>query len=170
MAGLGRGLCAVALVLMGVGNAHALGLPIPKPVEGLLQLTTFDQYWAMFSPAPPTEHGWMVFPAKTASGAEVDLFQEAPVTWEKPALGWGLHADRRWGNYLRALLAPDLRNLYPELFRYLCHRWNAAHGPEEQVQSVQAVFMHVETTPTEPEPPPVRELISEGRCEALAGS
>jgi hypothetical protein len=167
--GLPRPVNAVVLVLLlyvalwNVRNMSPGGFRnvIPPPLDRLADTTRIDQLWIMFSPHPPVDDGWFVFPATLRDGTKVDLYREvmgtasaAPqpdVDWTKPGLVSETFRDERWRKYLMALNGDRNRFHRPWLADYLRRRWDRDHGadPARQVAALQLCFMK-ETTPEFP--------------------
>ena len=110
-------------------------------LRALSRAAHLDQQWGMFArPLPPT--GWFVMPGALKDGTEVDLWRGgAPLSWEKPDPWCASWKGMRWRKYLFRLL-PDQR-VAREYARYLCRSWNAAHGGERGLVSLEIDYMTV---------------------------
>ena len=126
-----RGLAAVSFtwLLWNVAPVTRSSLPLPvssfinsyvlRPPALLLRL---DQDWAMFSPKPPSDDGWWVFPGRLRDGRAVELFRPngGPVRRHRtlplalprgenvsearpPLLASAYFANDRWRKYLMNL-------------------------------------------------------------------
>lgn len=125
------------------------GLLLPSPLIRAAQFLGLKQEWRMFTPYPAREDGWLVMPARLASGTLVDLSEQGPaLTWSKPQSGWNARRSVRWGFYLNTLRKTfangSVRRSY---VRWRCHEWNLAHPPAEQALHVDVFFMREQTPP-----------------------
>jgi len=150
------------VALWNAGNLHPGGLRtlVPPPLDRVADATRIDQIWTMFSPHPPDDDGWFVFPATLRDGTQVDLYREvmgtAPggrpaVDWTKPAVVSETFRDERWRKYLMALYTEKSGFHRPWLAEYLRRRWDRDHGadPARRIASLQLCFMR-ELTPEFP--------------------
>ncbi len=122
-----------------------------------------EQRWAMFSPNPQTEDGWIVVAGRISASETVDL---TPTLWsgagaaravqgQKPASIADALGPHRWAMLLLdASLDPKPAAL-EGIARYACRQWNEER-PQRRVARVALVFMRFEhlpghrTTPVEP--------------------
>ena len=114
---------------------------MPPAVRTFSRVAHLDQGWRMFAdPLPPT--GWFVMPGKLKDGIEVDLWGGgAPVSWEKPEQVCAHWKGMRWRKYLFRLLANQ--KAAREYARYLCRSWNAGHGGEQGLMSLEIDYMTI---------------------------
>lgn len=140
---------AVFLICIIAWNLEAvkpLKYRMPQPLRALCQLTHLEQAWRMFAPPAPTG-GWFVVPGTLADGTEVDLFQQgAPVSWTKPPQR-ARFRNERWRRYMFNFVFGKNKAFWPDYADYLCRSWNARHAGEQQLQSLDIVFMARKTPP-----------------------
>lgn len=144
---LPQGACLVALLYVLAVNFNGLpGLNAPLGLGESTFLWTgcgLGQRWAMFDAAPP-KNGWYVAWAKLRDGSRVDLLRHgAKLDWRKPVFPAGEYPNARWRKCFREMSYDD--ELGYQVFRepvaeYLCHAWNANHGPEQQLTEFELVF------------------------------
>ncbi len=156
-------LAAACCLYMLVWNLRSLdtdrwGPYFPRAWNVIGDLLRLDQKWNMFAPGPPVADGWFVVAATLADGEEVDLRTgEAPPSFDKPPLVTALIGNRRWGKYLMRLRTRRYAQHRERYANYLARAWNAAHGPERHVETVDLYFVREATRPDGPGPPqPVR--------------
>jgi hypothetical protein len=122
-----------------------------------------QQRWAMFSPNPQTEDGWILVAGRISASETVDL---TPALWggagaaralqaQKPASIADALGPHRWAMLLLdASLDPKPAAL-EGIARYACRKWNEER-PQRRLARVTIVFMRFEhlpghrTTPVEP--------------------
>ncbi|MDQ2050330.1 HTTM domain-containing protein [Natronolimnohabitans sp. A-GB9] len=75
---------AVSYVPIG-GVADGGGGP-PEPVDDVASSFGVDQpEWSVFAPTPRTTDRYYVFPAETADGERIDVYNERPLTFDRPS-------------------------------------------------------------------------------------
>ena len=145
-AGQGKALAAILLVYMLAWNVRTLDPKrltrfFPASMNALGYVLRIDQHWNMFAPSPVNEDGWLVVPAKLASGGMVDLFRDgAPLSWDRPASIADTYKNRRGRKYYWAVTSADAPKTREQFARYLCRAW-----PEQSVEelvSFEIVLMH----------------------------
>jgi hypothetical protein len=116
-----------------------------------------EQGWRMFAPHPLLDDGWIVIPARLADGTEVDLQRNGrPVDFDKPTRVSAEFPTHRW-----LLFAQSVRGSERHARAYLdwlVSEWNARHGPEQRVASLELIFMQEDTRfdTTEARPRPIK--------------
>jgi hypothetical protein len=158
---LGRGGSVLALALLGyvlAWNIRTLDLErhqkwFERETSWLGRVLHIDQYWALFTPEPPSDRGWYVVPVYLESGLGFDHMTGQPITWEKPALISRMYRDHRWRKYFLSL-RDDTRVGHRRHFaEYVCRM----HAEAERVE----VFYVVDTEAPEDR---YRLLFLEHRC------
>ena len=99
-----------------------------------------DQGWGMFAPDPMTGDCWVVLPAQTADGREVDLLQGAPLDWDKPTSVAGSYGGDRWKELLMAVTEDSEPEVYQRLLTHFARLWEEAH-PQAEVQAARLVLV-----------------------------
>jgi hypothetical protein len=96
----------------------------------------------MYAPAPAKTDGFHVFAGTLADGSTRDLHSGAsPVSYEPPPLPWG-HADLRIAMFVKHL--PTFEEMQWRVATRLCHDWNAEHSGDQQLASIQLVYVEEE--------------------------
>lgn len=119
---------------------------VPLSVRWIGSVLRIDQKWEMFAPYPLKDDGWFVIPAKMVNGAEVDLWVNGPVDYEKPDVPSTEYKNQRWRKYMRNLWMKSNKKLRQPFAQYLCRSWNKDHQGGEKVKSLQIIYMK-EVTP-----------------------
>ena len=131
--------CAAALALATVStlNARWWHAALPRPVVTVLTILGLHQDWQMFGFVPGEEQ-WVYARAELADGRVVDLLRGGrPCAAGRPAGGFTSLADNRWHNICWCLGLPAQAEVAPEVAAGLARHWNASHGPNAQVRSVE---------------------------------
>ncbi len=120
-------------------------------LERLGRLLQLQQGWAMFSPEPRKEDGWLVMVSVLADGTLVDLSRDgAPVDWTKPPLVSAMFPTQRMWTYHMSLLdrrSMEGQPLFREYGRYVLDRWNTAHDGTQQARELLIFWMRERTPP-----------------------
>ena len=163
---INRGLKPVSATVAGLALLYVFGwnmrtvdktkygsyLPAGWNVVG--QLTRIDQRWGMFAPYPLKDDGWMLAPAQLANGMEVDLLtDDRAVNWQKPDNLSATFKDALWQKYLLNLWPKSNRRHRRLYANYLTRQWNQSHGANEQIKSLQLIYMREDTLTNETAPP-----------------
>ena len=116
-------LALAALVLVVASNVSTLfpNTPYPALLGVPLRVSGLYQRWKMFAPNPSKRDGWMIAVGRRADGAEEDLQNGGPVSWDKPGEISSYYPSWRWANYMRAVAhrRPPVRQAFA---RWLCQR------------------------------------------------
>jgi len=131
--------CAAALGLAGVSvlNARWWNAALPRPLTAALNLTMLQQDWGMFGRVPPLEQ-WVYARAELADGTVVDLMRGGrPCGGDRPAGGFTSLPHHRWHKLCWVLGTPGVRGIAADVAAGLARHWNATHGPQSQVRSVE---------------------------------
>lgn len=99
-----------------------------------------DQGWGMFAPDPMTGDCWVVLPAQTADGREVDLLQGAPLDWDKPDSVAGSYGGDRWKELLMAVTEDSEPEVWQRLLTHFARLWEDAH-PQAEVRAARLVLV-----------------------------
>lgn len=107
--------------------------PVDRAIRTAAHLATLRQAWGVFG-HPPRRDSWFVYQARLKNGELVDLLSgDDEIIANKPSLASRQFANHRWRK-LHLRLRSDPASPYSQsLADYMCRRWNAAHGPDEQV-------------------------------------
>jgi hypothetical protein len=65
------------------------------------------QGWGLFAPAPPHHGAWYVVEGQLPNGRGVELFQDGPLTFDRPELVSATYRDPRWRKYLMNIAPPE---------------------------------------------------------------
>jgi len=126
---------------------------VPRPLRPLLEVTGFNQSWAMFAPSPPTHQGWYVFLGQLPDGTCADLLH----TLERPANVPGAYGGMRpMMYYFRVLTRSRWADQRPLLAAWLARSWG------EPLERVQLLYLRVRTRPYGQEGAPEKVLLWEG--------
>jgi hypothetical protein len=92
----------------------------------------------MFSPRPPDFGGWYNIRGTLADGSHVNLLHPGePPQETRPRQVSATYASARWSKLLMTLYERDCPTFRRGVGEYLCRRWNASHGPEEQLVAAE---------------------------------
>lgn len=160
----GRITASAFLVYILIWNIHTtnLGLRkfVPPAYEPVQWFTRLDQNWAMFAPTPMHDDGWFVVPATTRDQKQVDLLQGGkPVSWEKPPVISHMYPNQRWSKYMMNLWGRVHEPYRIYYCQYLEREWNRTHPPEQELLSLQLIYMKKETLPDYAPPKPEKVVL-----------
>lgn len=83
-----------------------------------------DQYWALFAPDTPDEHGWLVAEGVLEDGSSVDLFWGGPPRWEGPTSS-SEYPNQRWKRLTVTVAIDSGAPLRETFLRYLARRYRS---------------------------------------------
>lgn len=135
---IAAGLCLAALAIVVYWNvANEISKRPLNRYDALLRyaahLTTLRQSWGVFG-HPPRQDTWFVYQARLKNGEQVDLFSgESEILANKPPLASRQFANHRWRKLHNRIRTESVAAYRQPLAEYMVRRWNAAHGPDEQV-------------------------------------
>lgn len=118
-----------------------------SPIKQAAQKAGFTQRWTMFAPTPPTNDGFPIFEAQSASGAE-DIFPypPRPLSFETPADVVGLFDSARQRAFiLQAWImgGEDRAMFLSRLARHRCAEVN--EGRDDRIASVKIHYLENQT-------------------------
>lgn len=129
------GTTAAMAFLLSLSPWHSDRLPLPLAI--MINLTSLQQRWAMFGGVPPREQ-WVYGRAVLADGSEVDILRNGrPVERDHPTGGFTTLANHRWHTFFWHLARPDAKVFAEPAARALAMEWNARHGPDQQIVSLE---------------------------------
>ena len=146
----GHACCAVAGCLALVSLAHEVGpwrtRPLPRPLVSAMNLCCLPQAWAMFGQVPSQEQ-WVYARGDLADGSVVDLLRDGrPLETVRPSGGFASLSNHRWHKMFWELPRPPQRIFSPSIAAAIASRWNATHGPDKQVNSLEIRYARLGTT------------------------
>ncbi|MFP8953445.1 HTTM domain-containing protein [Natrialbaceae archaeon A-arb3/5] len=106
-----------------------------EEIDDVASIVAVDQpTWTVFAPTPRTTDRYYVFPAKTADGDLIDVYNERPLTYERPhdqlQKQYGTYRERFYMNSVRRGGSSD-GNFAPDaMAEQLCETWEDEHGIE----------------------------------------
>jgi len=161
-----NGVLAFLLVYTVIWNIRELDVRywepriLPRQMNGIARALGLDQNWAMFSPIPRTEDGWLIMLGTLEDGTEVNLWQPGhPIPWDKPQLVSATYLTQRWRKYLDNLTTDQYVGYRDYFCEWLTARWNEEHAVDDPTQRVAKVeLLHrIELTPPPGRPIPEPE-------------
>jgi len=86
--------------------------------------------WSVFAPTPRSSDRYYVFPAKTADGEYVDVYNERDLTYERP----GKDLQNQYSTYRERFYMNSVRrgqsDSREQLAEHICETWEEEHGEE----------------------------------------
>ncbi len=128
----------------------------PTDVNWVGRLLHVDQDWKLFAPRPPEEDGWYVMEGTLGDGRVVNLWDDGPLPYDKPADVAATYVNTRWRKQLLNMWAKDFEGHRRPFALWVSRRWEAEHPNEPPVSKCELVFMR-EVTPPPGEPVPAAE-------------
>ncbi len=130
-------------------------------VDDTMSVVNADQPdWTVFAPTPRTTDRYYVFPAETADGDRIDVYNERPLTYDRPGQElqkqYGTYRERFYMNSVRRHANDDRANgAHVELAEYYCTTWADEHDVElthvNMYQVSEDVTLETITTPDDRE-------------------
>ena len=150
----GRGataLCAACLAVAAVSFGQANGpwphQPLPAAAADAVALLGLEQNWRVFGDVKRQQQ-WVYSRAQLADGSVVDLLRGgAAVVAELPPGGFYALPNHRWHTLFWDLSSPRYLPFAPAVAAGLATHWNRAHGPAQQVQSLELRSAHLRPAP-----------------------
>jgi len=150
----GRGatmLCAVCLAVAAVSFGQANGpwpaRPLPAAAADAVALLGLAQNWRVFG-AVKRQRQWVYSRAELADGSVVDLLRGGTaVVAELPPGGFYALPNHRWHTLFWDLSSPRYLPFAPAVAAGLAEHWNRAHGPQQQVRSLELRSAHLRPDP-----------------------
>jgi hypothetical protein len=136
--------CSLAFGLAVVSFLHGLGClgpsPLPPALRQAILAAGLEQDWPMFGTIPRQEQ-WAYGAATLADGRMVDLLRQGrPLQRERPDGGFTTLGTHRWHKLFWVLPREDCRVFAVPTAAALARDWNARHGPQDEVRSLQLRF------------------------------
>ena len=139
-------------------------LPFPESARWLGYWLRVDQNWGMFSPAVFKDDGWFILEATTKKGQKIDLNRKGkPVTYTKPEAVVKLFKNDRWRKYSENYLFIINDWMRPYFCNYQLRIWNEKNATENQVKTLDVIYMKEVTLDHYKTLPVKREVLC--RCE-----
>ncbi|ARS89756.1 HTTM domain-containing protein [Natrarchaeobaculum aegyptiacum] len=186
---VGLALVVIATILVAlvthtpVGNFGPAETTADHADETMGKLNVDQPPWTVFAPTPRTTDRYYVFPAETADGDRIDVYNERPLTYDRPdeelQLQYDTYRERFYMNSVRRHASDDRQNgAHIELAEYYCTTWAEEHDvelervnmydvmeditmdsittPEDRDTSTRLLYRHGcgDTEPGEIQPPP----------------
>lgn len=147
------------------GITRFQNIHIPQGLAWVGHTFRVDQQWNMFSPAPFKDDGWFVIPGTLTDGRQVDLLTgNQPPIYEKPPLVSALFKNSHWEKYFRNISNVDKEAYRSHFGGYLCRDWNRQNAGQNQLKSLQIVFMKEWTLPDYQVSEPQKEVLWNHNC------
>lgn len=141
------GLCLLYVLLWNVRNVkdergyESFAVVLPAQTDGFGFLFGLNQRWNMFQFGPRRE-GWAAAHATLMNGEKRNiLFREGPANFSRPDDIRGMFPTDRWRKFFNNIGNPPDDKHAPEAALALARRWNATHGDEEQIFSLDLYWL-----------------------------
>ena len=155
-----RVLCAGAILVAAIAFFHANGPwrleRMPAGPRHAVQMTFLEQDWRVFGDIRP-QRQWVYGRAELASGEIVDLLRHGrPLETVLPAGGFHAVGNQRRQKLFWELPKPEYRVFAAAIATALAGEWNAIHGPERRIVSLE---IHGARMITAPEPGTIQDVL-----------
>lgn len=131
--------------------------------NSIIRSVGLGQYWGMFS-YPFQDDGWMIVPGLLADGTTLDVFQNQPVSYQKPERISKYYPNNHWAAYFLEIWYKKNAYLREPLVSYICKQWNSTHSSEKQLQAVKLYYQWEMTNPDTSTEKPQSILLWSGKC------
>lgn len=99
-----------------------------RSVQNSLRIRQPD--WTVFAPTPRTTDRYYVFPAVTADGEKLDVYNERNLTFERPGKDLQTQHDTYRERFYMNSIRRGTANTQELLAEHLCETWPEEHGQE----------------------------------------
>lgn len=163
----GIGVVLVSMVLFTVLSFAPIGgvadeeTVVEERIEGTAQQFSIDQPdWSVFAPTPRTTDGYYVFPAQTADGDVIDVYNgQAAISYDRPydelQEQYGTYRERFYMNSVRRGGYHDSNDAPEKLAEYICTTWEDEHDTElthvNMYRVTESVAMNTTASPADRE-------------------
>ena len=128
----------VALSTIPLGGVADEETVVEEQIEDRAQQLSIDQPdWSVFAPTPRTTDSYYIFPAQTADGEVVEVYNgQASVSYDRPYEGsqlqeqYGSYRERFYMNSVRRGGIQGTNDADEYLAEYICASWEEEHGTE----------------------------------------
>ena len=124
-------LVALVSILSAGGLVDDDAASIDGAERGVAAFVDHQTEWSIFAPTPRTSARYYVFPAETEAGDQVDVYNDRPLTYERPdgelQKQYDTYRERFYMNSVSAAAPPDAPT---ELAEHICTEWNTARSDE----------------------------------------
>ncbi|AGB39718.1 HTTM domain-containing protein [Natronococcus occultus] len=128
----------VALSMLPIGGVADEETVVEEQIEDRAQQLSIDQPdWSVFAPTPRTTDSYYVFPAQTADGEVVDVYNgQSSVSYDRPYEGsqiqeqYGSYRERFYMNSVRRGGMQGTNDADDSLAEYICTSWEEEQGTE----------------------------------------
>lgn len=147
-------ICFIVAIFWNIALLDKNKIKIPEPVQIIGSVLRLHQHWVMFAPYPAFEDGWVVVEGELANGKKWDIFNDQPISFERPVSMSSMFKNSLWRKYLNNLRTSEYYGYRLYFGRYLCRLWNDKRSADEIVNTFKVYFILDRTVeygkPTEP--------------------
>jgi hypothetical protein len=155
----------VYVFLWNVGELKNSKLGIPASLKSIGYALNINQRWSMYAPIPFGDDGWFVIPGQLRNGQEADILNSTDtISWQEPKSLPEYNKNYRLGLYYYRIHRPKYSFYVLPWAQYLCSQWNGKHPPEEQLVSLDIVFMQRDLVADFKRPTPYKVPIFSYNC------
>ena len=130
-------------VAMNIGILPGHSKLLPPREFAAMETLGLDQGFGMFAPDPQMDDGWFVIRGWEQNGRSVNVLTGAsPATLAKPADVPATYIDQRWGSLFFDFIYPEYSKYLEGTADYLAEQWDETHPDNENLQSIEIIFMH----------------------------
>jgi hypothetical protein len=122
---------------------------LPRALNPIGYTLRVEQWWALFSPKPLTDDGWLILDARDpVSGSQIDLLREGkPVSFEKPASISAEYADHKWQKLMMNIWLAKFQRARPAFVQWWLKKWQEEHASAPPITEWTLIYMREETLP-----------------------
>ncbi|MDQ2050579.1 HTTM domain-containing protein [Natronolimnohabitans sp. A-GB9] len=105
--------------------------PAATAQQGAVGFVDHQTEWSIFAPTPRTTDRYYVFPARTESGERIDVYNERPLTYDRPAAELQTQYETyRERFYMNSVRTGDPPATPERLAEHVCAEWNTDRDDE----------------------------------------
>ncbi|OIB58228.1 HTTM domain-containing protein [Natrialba sp. SSL1] len=121
--------------------------PVAEIERGATGFVDHQTEWSIFAPEPRTTDRYYVFPAVTASGERLDVYNDRELTFDRPYENlqqqYETYRERFYMNSVGATEPPETTALLAE---HICTEWNEAHDGGDELTHLTMYQVQEEVT------------------------
>ncbi len=157
-------LALMVVILINLSSLPNAILALPDKIRIPASFLRLDQDWSMFR-SPIVEDGWFTIPGILKNNSKVDLYRGGdPYSETKPPIVSKLALNDRWRIYTRNLYRDKNPDHFRALGNFYCREWNQKHSPEEQLITLNIIYIREDTLADGGKLPPRKILLWSQSC------
>jgi len=131
----------ILIIFINISKVEQISFKVPNWAKKTAKLMGLNQNWRMFA-KPSKASGWFIAEGIFENGTTFDLYQDRPISFEKPKLVSSTYKNQRWRKYIMNIKRKKNKKYRKYFTRYLCRKYKKS---QVQLGSVQLFWMSEKT-------------------------